>query len=400
MTEVFGRAGALVVCLFMVGAVLIGAATPSFAQTQTIASVPTSVTGFVGVVGPPDQLSAPIGKALFSINDFTSAYPTASPEMLNSARGFFMTGGAELTVFPAVSNAPADLIDAIGWAAIPVNGTLPVNILAVPALSALSGQDYLNVAVAMNAKAGPLPGVSILDLPQDVVVEAMATNDTSGVVALAESLRTSLPVPASAIAYSSALTSPDFGSIPAAGVMAGVFAQNDEAFGVWHPPAGQESVLPGFTAQWLPDDTAMGAMGPIGVNSFKYIPATGTTSPWGARDLGPEEDSNRYVNVVRFSQYISTSVTQGLKWAEFEPSGPKLWSQISTDVTEFMETLRVAGAFSDTGSSQPFFVVVNETNNPLPDIQAGIVHIDIAFKPPGTEEYVVLNLTVPAGRGM
>ena len=116
--------------------------------------------------------------------------------------------------------------------------------------------------------------------------------------------------------------------------------------------------------------------------------------------MGPFQGSTHYINEVRLGQFISASVYQGLKWVAFTPDGPQLWAKMSSEITAFMDSLVSQGALGAISPSRSFLVIVNESNNPLPDIEAGLVHIDIAFKPQDGDQLIPIQLTVQAGRGL
>lgn len=394
------RVAVSMAAVFAMLATFLGSVTAAVALPQSITAVATSVTALIGVVGGSSQES---GVLIDSFGGFEQTYPSAAPEMTASARGFFTTGGTALGVYPASSNAPSDLIAAINSTSTPVNDQQPANLLVVPALGSLAGQNYYDVAVAMGRMAASLPAIAILDLPQQVVQAAMVNGDTAGPVAVAETLTKTLPDPAVAALYTAAMIDPMNGSlVPAAGIVAGVYAANDEIRRVWVDPAGEALSLAGYVPQWLPSDAQTGQMTPLGINSFRQSPVTpGTYVISGSRTLHPFDVLRRYLSQVRLEQFISASVANGLQWAIFETDGLQLWSQIHIEVSQFLATLQAQHAFGQLGESpESYFVTVNESNNTIADIAAGIVHVDIDYVSLNVPEYAAVNLQVQAGRGL
>lgn len=381
--------------------VLVGPASPALAQASPISPVATNVTAFVGVTGSPAQSVASLGYPLFNFGAFTSLYPAAPADLTNSVRGFFDLGGTQMSVYPATSNTPADLIAAIKTTATPVNGALPANTLVVPAISSLVGDDYYRVAIELNSMAAVLPAMAVLDLPLSVVQTSAATQDPTGPVEVADTLARMLPSPATAVVYGSPLRDADSGIVPAAGLMAGVYATSDNLSGVWAQPAGADLPLSGYVAQWLPDDEAMDQLATAGINSFVLGAAADSVQALGALTLEPTIQEKRYISEVRLGQFMATSVSNGLRWAAFEPAGPRLWAQANLAVTEFMTSLNNQGAFGSATIRQPFFVVINQSNNSVADMTVGVVNIDVVYRSPTNPAvYLPLHVTVEALKGM
>ena len=394
MTILANRVGLITAAAFVMLATIFGAVTPAVADAQDVPPVATSVTAFVGVAGAPSQPFIKAGYLLSNYGDFLRAYPSAPQQMVDSVAGFFTTGGNGMSIYPSASSSAEDLIAAIETTSVPVNGQQPANLLVVPALSQLDGPDYYNVATEMDVKASALPAVALLDLPQKVVTNAMATGETVEPLAVSNMLSKTLPTPAVAALYTSPLIDPNFGHVvPAAGPVAGDFAANDVSWGVWNSPSGAALTMAGYVAQWLPTYSELGTMAGTGLNSFHQLATSSGDLLWGSRTLDLWDPLSRYISEVRLKQYVASSVARGLQWTVFNPSGPQLWSDINNELTPFLTQLSRQGAFGQGLTGPSFVVTVNKYNNTRADIAAGIVHVDIAYQSLAVPAYVPVNLT-------
>lgn len=379
----------------------VGIAAPVAAQTPSVTQVATGVTAFVGVAGAPNQSFFGPGYPFDNVDQFTEAFPSAAPELKNSVMSYFTTGGQRMSVYPSASNAAGDLSAAIETTTIPVNNSLPANLLVVPALGGLNGEDYYSVAVKLNSAAATVSGMSLLDLPQQVVQAANTTGDVSGAMLVGETLINRLPSPATAALYTSSLIDPvAHTAVSGAGVAAGLFNTSDTRFGVWADPAGDALPLEGYVPQWFPGAAAGGDMEAIGLNSFRVSAATGLPELWGARTLATRDQSTRYIAAVRTAQNISNSLNEGLLWTRFETDGPSLLKQVNGAVDTWMSGLAADGAFGHWSSMPGYVVVANESNNSVADIAAGRVNVAVAYQSSAQPEYFGVHVTARAAPGI
>lgn len=394
------RIFAVAVGAVAVAGTVVGGVGPAAADPAGIAELPTSVTAFVGVVGTPAAPGQQLGLPVFNFSGFTQAYPSASQEMREQVTAFFAAGGQQMSIYPSASNSSADLIAAIKTTTTPVNAVAPANLLVVPALSSLKGQDYYNVANAMDTQAQSLSSIALLDLPQDVVATAKADNNAAGPIEVANTLTKTLPDASVAVLYSSPVIDPADGHVVAsAGLMAGVYADSDAHSGVWATPAGDGLTLAGYTAQWIPDDTQSSDMVAAGLNSFRHSTQTNADIVWGARTLRTWDPITKYINQVRLNEHIATSVTQGLQWTAFAPDDSQTWAQIDSTVSGFLNDLDHQGAFGQIYVPQPYLVVVNNSNNSATDIAQGLINIDVEYQALAAYQYVSLPLIAHAAPG-
>lgn len=178
------------------------------------------------------------------------------------------------------------------------------------------------------------------------------------------------------------------------GTVAGLFAANDAAVGVWKAPAGTGAQLQGATLASVLTDTDSGIMNPLGLNALRSFPIYGNLI-WGARTLAgadPLESQFKYINVLRLCNFIEQSLLQSLKWAVFEPNAAPLWSSITLEVTSFMAGLFGQGAFQGQTAKQAYFVQCDGTTTTQQDILAGVLNLVVGFAPVYPAEFIVLQL--------
>ena len=180
---------------------------------------------------------------------------------------------------------------------------------------------------------------------------------------------------------------------PPSGMVAGLYARTDNTRGVWKAPAGTEATLlgtVGLAAQIA--DADQDAMNPIGINCIRQFPASGIVV-WGARTLATQANPEyRYVPIRRTAMFLEKTLYRGTQWVVFEPNDEPLWSAIRFNINAFMLTQFRAGAFQGTKPADAFFVKCDADNNIQATIDAGQVHIIVAFAPLKPAEFVIIHI--------
>ncbi len=181
--------------------------------------------------------------------------------------------------------------------------------------------------------------------------------------------------------------------VPPSGMVAGLYARTDNTRGVWKAPAGTEASLlgaVGLAAQV--NDGDQDALNPIGVNCIRQFPSSGIVV-WGSRTLSTQSNPEyRYVPVRRTASFLKTSLYRGTQWVVFEPNDEPLWSSIRFNLNAFMTTLFRSGAFQGGKPSEAFLVKCDPDNNIQATIDAGQVHILVAFAPLKPAEFVIIHI--------
>lgn len=181
---------------------------------------------------------------------------------------------------------------------------------------------------------------------------------------------------------------------PPSGMIAGLYARTDNTRGVWKAPAGTEAGLLGAVGVAASvTDSDQDTLNPIGINCIRQFPASGIVV-WGARTLATESNPEyRYVPIRRMAMFLKTSLFRGTQWVVFEPNDEPLWSAIRFNINAFMLTQFRSGAFQGGKPSEAFFVKCDEDNNIQATIDAGQVHILVAFAPLKPAEFVIIHIT-------
>ncbi|HEX5500270.1 MAG TPA: phage tail sheath C-terminal domain-containing protein, partial [Thermomicrobiales bacterium] len=173
-------------------------------------------------------------------------------------------------------------------------------------------------------------------------------------------------------------------SFASCGVVAGIYAAEDGNRGVWKAPAGIETAMSGVQKlTYNLTDPEQGELNPIALNCFRNFPIYGPVV-WGARTLAGADAAAsqwKYIPVRRFALFIEESLYRGLQWVVFEPNAEPLWAQIRLNVTSFMQTLFLQGAFQGQTPKDAYFVRCDSTTTTQANIDAGVVNIVVGFAP-------------------
>lgn len=186
------------------------------------------------------------------------------------------------------------------------------------------------------------------------------------------------------------------------GVVAGVYATTDGNRGVWKAPAGINATLNGVQGMtYMMSDQENGQLNPLGLNCLRTFPVYGPVL-WGSRTLqGADAETSqwKYVPVRRTALFLEESLYRGTKWVVFEPNDASLWAAIRLNITSFMQTLFLKGAFQGKTPDQAYFVKCDSETTTQADIDNGIVNILVGFAPLKPAEFVVIKIEQLTGQG-
>jgi phage tail sheath protein FI len=185
------------------------------------------------------------------------------------------------------------------------------------------------------------------------------------------------------------------------GLVAGVYASTDSSRGVWKAPAGIGAVLNGVqNMTYQLTDTENGVLNPLGLNCFRTFPIYGPVL-WGARTLvGADALTSqwKYVPVRRTALFLESSLYQGTQWVVFEPNDEPLWAAIRLNVSSFLQTYFLKGAFAGTTPDEAYFVKCDSETTTQTDIDNGVVNILVGFAPLEPAEFVVIQIEQLTGQ--
>lgn len=180
-------------------------------------------------------------------------------------------------------------------------------------------------------------------------------------------------------------------NVPPDGFIAGVYARTDTDKNVGKAPAG------------ITDGRMVGAIGlervlskgerdvlyPARINPIVSSPQTGI-AVWGARTLSKDAEW-LYVNVRRLFMFCEKSITNASYWVVFENNGPATWSRMKAQGDGFFLTIFRDGYLKGTTPSEAYKIVIDESNNPTENIDAGILTADYYLAANKPAEFVRLR---------
>ena len=179
------------------------------------------------------------------------------------------------------------------------------------------------------------------------------------------------------------------------GAVAGLYMATDAGRGVFKAPAGITTAIQGivaveknFTSAEL--DSLNSGTSPV--NPIRQIPGAGLVV-MGARTLKQDGTANKYVNMRRSLNYIEKELKNLTEFAIFENNDERLWSQIRTALTVFLNEYRNQGGLRGSNAAQAFFVKCDAENNTATQIANGEVHIQVGVALQYPAEFVVIDLS-------
>lgn len=364
---------------------------------QRIDGVSTAVAAFIGHAGR-GPLDTPV--PLSGWADYERAFGglAAGLELGHAVHQFFLNGGQQaIAVRVARPRRPADRCARFIGDRSHRQGLYALDAAPLINLLALPGVGDAVVLAAAAAYSQERRAFLIVDAPAAAVSAAQM---------LAVAAGTTLPRSDHAAVYFPwlSIADPLAGGhprrTPPSGSIAGLYARNDAAHGVWKAPAGTETGLAGAVALSTPlSDAEIASLTQLGVNAIRALAGRGIVA-WGARTLddpGAASDF-KYVPVRRLALFIEQSLNPGLQWAVFEPNGETTWARIRLTVEAFLYRLFRQGAFAGATAREAFYVRCGTDTTTPADLDRGVVGIELGFAPLKPAEFVVLRVRQRVGQ--
>jgi hypothetical protein len=184
---------------------------------------------------------------------------------------------------------------------------------------------------------------------------------------------------------------------PSAAV-AGMILGTDASKGVFKAPAGVEAALPGVVA--LERNLTPAALDVLNndsapVNAIRNMPGLGAVV-MGARTLNMAS-ATKYVNIRRSMLFLNREMRELLSFALFRNSGPALWAEMTTAIEAYLDSFWAAGGLRGISRDQAFYVKIDDENNTLNDIQAGVVNVEVGVALQYPAEFIRIKLTQTTG---
>ncbi|MCP4136613.1 MAG: phage tail sheath family protein [bacterium] len=185
--------------------------------------------------------------------------------------------------------------------------------------------------------------------------------------------------------------------IPPSGHIAGVYAECDEKDGIFRAPANKYLTgAVGLTAQINDDEYEI--IYPRGINILRSVPGRGI-KVWGARTLSSDTEW-KYINVRRTFSVIKRAIKNGTGWAVFEPNDKSLRKRIVRHVSAFLLDLWREGYMAGVVPEDGYFIRCDDELNPVENIDAGIITVEIGIAIAKPAEYLVMSIKSDSGKSM
>ena len=343
---------------------------------STIAGVTTSTAAFVGEGASAEDRAVVNVK---SVADFERAFGESAccSDVGLAVSQFFAGGGSEAWV----ARVPAGTARSEALQRLDAVDTL--NLLSLP------GETDVEVLRAALEYADSRRAFVVIDPPGA---------DVEQTVALAESLAAAGSANGAVYFPRIQVEDPVTGGLrtcPPSGAVAGLFARQDRALGLWKAPTGEHAVLPGVAALEVElGDPATSRLKTVGVNPIRTFPTAGIRV-WGARTLqgGDQSTSDwKYVSVRRLALFIEESLDRGIRWAVFEPNDEPLWAKLRLQCAVFLDGLFRAGALQGSTADKAYFVRCGLDTMSQNDLDNERLNVLVGIAPIRPAEFVLITI--------
>lgn len=182
-------------------------------------------------------------------------------------------------------------------------------------------------------------------------------------------------------------------TIAPGGAVAGLYLATDAVEGVKKAPAGVGATLVGALAPAARlTSTNLDSLNTatVPVNAIRTMPGTGTVV-MGARTLRTQY-VDRHINVRRSLIYIKKSLSELTQFAVFENNDERLWEQLRTTCSVFLQEFWQNGGLRGLSADQAFFVKCDSTINTNAVIENGEVRVEVGVALQTPAEFVVIRV--------
>lgn len=185
--------------------------------------------------------------------------------------------------------------------------------------------------------------------------------------------------------------------VPPSGHMAGLYARIDNSRGVFKAPAGLEANLMGtIGVETVLTDMQQGLLNmSYGVNVIRVFKG-GQPTAWGARTTAVVAGNTnwQYVNIRRLFLFLEQSISQGIRFAVFEPNNMDLWGKLKRSIKAFLRDQWNDGALFGATADEAFYVRIDEALNPPDQMALGILTLEIGVRPSYPAEFIVVRIGI------
>ena len=181
--------------------------------------------------------------------------------------------------------------------------------------------------------------------------------------------------------------------VPPIGHVMGVYARTERERGVWKAPAGVNAQVRGVldVRYHISDTKHTELVKKGGVNAVRYLAGQGIIID-SSRTLSANP-LWQYVNVRLLFNFVKSSLKGGLRWVVQEPNDEHLWNKVKhNSVVPFLNDLWRRGAFGPGERADVYSVKIDKENNPGPNIQQGILNVEVYFYPSRPAETFIITV--------
>lgn len=185
--------------------------------------------------------------------------------------------------------------------------------------------------------------------------------------------------------------------MPPSGHVAGLYARIDNSRGVHKAPAGLEANLQGtIGVEAMLSDTEQGLLNiTYGVNVIRVFKGAQPTV-WAARTTAVVAGNTnwQYVNIRRLFLFLEASISEGIRFAVFEPNNLELWGKLKRSIMAFLTKVWRDGALFGATAKEAFYVRIDDALNPPDQMALGILTIEIGVRPAYPAEFIVVRIGI------
>jgi phage tail sheath protein FI len=341
-------------------------------QSHTIAGVDLSAAAVIGVT---DTGPAGTPVAVTDVAGYVATFGDSDDSLLAGVvEAFFANGGQRLyvvgvTALPETAIHMSDLLCCL-------DNLSDIGMLAVPGFT---------VAEALNAAA------NYCEQRRQTVLAADCPANADDVIAL-QVYRQSIHASSFVALYHPWLFLTGVQcAIPPCGAVMGLMSALERNGEIWKAAAGTRGTLNGVAGLSVSlSERDANALTPYDVNLVRNLTA-GNYAVWGARTLS-NDNEYKYVNVRRFMIFLEQSIQRGTQWAVFEPNAEPLWASVRRSVEDFLLLQWRSGALQGAKPDKAFFVRCDRSTMTQPDIDGGILQVELGVAPLKPAEFVIIRI--------
>lgn len=179
-------------------------------------------------------------------------------------------------------------------------------------------------------------------------------------------------------------------TVPPGGYVAGVYAKSDFERGVHKAPANLP-VQGVVGLEFVVSNAQQYGLNSQSINCIRDFSGRGILV-WGARTLASDPE-RKYINVQRLMIYLEQSITQSIKWVQFEPNNDKTWTKLKLATENFLYESWQTGMLMGTKPDQAYFVRCDRSTMTQNDIDNGRLIMQVGVAPVRPAEFIIFRVS-------